>query len=34
MNIFTRGQIIYYRAYASEYGEWFLRRGRYDRGGR
>ena len=25
-------QIAYYRARASEYDEWFLRRGRYDRG--
>jgi 2-polyprenyl-3-methyl-5-hydroxy-6-metoxy-1,4-benzoquinol methylase len=27
-----RGQIEYYRARASEYDEWFLRQGRYDRG--
>jgi SAM-dependent methyltransferase len=27
-----RGQIAYYRARAGEYDDWFLRRGRYDRG--
>lgn len=27
-----RGQIEYYRARAAEYDDWFLRRGRYDRG--
>jgi 2-polyprenyl-3-methyl-5-hydroxy-6-metoxy-1,4-benzoquinol methylase len=27
-----RGQIEYYRARATEYDDWFLRRGRYDRG--
>ncbi len=29
---FLRDQIDYYRARAGEYDEWFLRRGRYDRG--
>jgi SAM-dependent methyltransferase len=29
---FLRGQLAYYRARASEYDEWFLRKGRHDRG--
>ncbi|MGI4792138.1 MAG: class I SAM-dependent methyltransferase [Janthinobacterium lividum] len=32
MNALLQEQVSYYRARANEYDEWFLRRGRYDRG--